>query len=462
MHPDFCLNSQTAIDLYQQVAKDAPIIDYHCHLTAKEIYDDQVFENITKLWLGHDHYKWRAMRYAGISEEFISQSKDDEATFVAYAKVLSRLIGSPLYHWSHMELANVFGVEEWLNEDNASRIYHHCNQIIKQKQLSPKKLIEHFNVEFIGTTDDPIDNLHYHQLLKEQAYKTKVKATFRPDKVFKFNQSWYLDYLSQLEQVSNVKITDYTSLKEALASRINYFDQVGCRFSDHSIEYLENCVIDSNQAAHLFDQVLQQQPLSHDQTHQIMMDLLVFLAGEYDKKDWIMQLHIGAHRNINSNKFRKLGVDVGYDMMNDFRIVEPLTAFLNTCEQKQALPKTIIYTLNNKDNLVLSTVVHAFSQPMVVGKIQFGAPWWFNDHKVGFLEHFTSLANQGILAYHVGMLTDSRSFLSYVRHDYYRRNLCDFVANLVDQKLFSDDQKLLKSLIEDISVNNIRQYIGGL
>jgi glucuronate isomerase len=459
---NFALSSPTAKRLYESYAKDAPIYDYHCHLNAQDILDDKQFESITQLWLAHDHYKWRAMRYRGLSESLVSGQTDDESKFKAYIETIERLVGSPLYHWSHLELQSVFGINDWLQSSLSSKVFNHCNEVIATNQLSPRKLIKQFNVKFIGTTDDPIDSLSAHKKLQDEGYEVAVRPTFRPDKVFKVFDPHYLDYIDSLSVASQIKIVDLDSLKSALITRIEHFSNHGCRFSDHSIESLQKIQYDENEAELIFNKIINKQSITELQAHTLMMNLLAFLAKQYHEQGWIMQLHIGAYRNVNQIAYQTLGVDTGFDMMNDFRVVEPLVAFLNECEISHSLPKTILYPLNVNDFQTFSTLPHAFCEAGVIGKVQFGAPWWFNDHLDGFKTHFTQCGNQGLLADHIGMLTDSRSFLSYVRHDYYRRALCDHIGQLVDNGQFSNDESVLKSIIEGIAYKNIQHYIGGL
>lgn len=459
---NFGFSNKTGRRLYDFYAKNAPIYDYHCHLSAQDIYDDVSFSSITQLWLGHDHYKWRAMRYHGLDESLISGEADDELKFKAYIEVVERLVGSPLYHWSHLELQSVFQSKTWAQSSRAASLFHDCNKIIRSQKLSPRKLIKHFNVKFIGTTDDPIDSLSAHFKLRDEGYEVAVRPTFRPDNVFKVRDEHYLNYLQSLMKVSGIHIHDFASLKQALEQRIEHFDFHGCRFSDHSIEVMHTIEYNQIKAESTFQKILNQEIVTELEAHNFMMVLLVFLSKKYHQKGWIMQLHIGAYRNVNQRMFHILGVDTGFDMMNDFRVVEPLIAFLNQCELNQVLPKTVLYPLNMKEYQTFSTLPHAFCEVGVIGKVQFGAPWWFNDHQEGFKTHFTFLGNQGLLGNHIGMLTDSRSFLSYCRHDYYRRILCDFIGKLVETNQFTDDEDILKSIIEGIAYQNIQKYIGEL
>lgn len=458
---DFMLTGKTAQVLYNDIAKNAPIYDYHCHLSSKEIYEDKVFSNISKIFLEFDHYKWRAMRYAGIPEKYITGDANDFDKFKMWAKTCERLIGSPLYHWTNLELKNYFDVNEVLKESNAEEIYEHCNKKIALESLSPVKFITNSKVKLICTTDDPIDTLKYHKLLAEKSeLDFKVLPTFRPDKSLNILSESYIDYLDTLSKSSSVKITSsYSTLIEALKERISYFDDTNCKLSDHSLESLSYFSTTEEEVATIFKRRLSMEDLSITDAEKFKCYTLKVLAKEYQKRDWVMQIHIGAMRNNNKTMFNTLGVDSGYDVTNDFNIANDLSKLLNDINNDFKLPKTVLYTLNPKDNIVLSTLPHCFSEDNIKGKVQFGAAWWLNDHKDGIYEHLKSIANQGMLASFIGMLTDSRSFLSYARHDYFRRILCSFIGKLVDDKEFENDYELLKEITEGICFKNIKNYL---
>lgn len=460
MIENFMLKNDTAVRLYEKYAKNAPVYDYHCHLSAKEIYEDAPFENISSIWLDHDHYKWRAMRFAGVSEDLVTGNFDPLDKFNAWAKVCGRLIGSPLYHWANMELEAYFGIEDILNEDNSTEIYNYCNKVIKSESLSPVKMIEASNVKLICTTDDPIDDLEYHKKLAKKGLSFKVLPTFRPDKVFKLADSGYKDYISGLEKAVGMEIDSFASLKEALKNRVDYFAEAGCLLSDHSLESLASTTQTDAEVDGIFKKALSGETVSAEEGEKFKNQTLIFLSNAYSQKNWVMQIHIGALRNNNEKMFKKTGPDSGFDVMNDFPVALPLSDMLKSFNRYGTMPKIVLYTLNDKDNLVLSTLPHCFSEEGTPGKIQFGAPWWFNDHKDGFYKHFTSLGNQGMLADFIGMLTDSRSFLSYVRHDYFRRILCDFIGNLVEEGEFEDNDKILGQIVEGICYKNIKNYLG--
>jgi glucuronate isomerase len=460
LNQQFMLTGTTAKQLYEKFAKNAPIYDFHCHLSAKDIYEDKVFSDISDLWLGHDHYKWRAMRYAGVGEEYITGDMSAIDKFKAWGRTCEKLIGSPLYHWANMELNSYFGVKEILKERNAKEIYEMCNKKISKENLSPIKMIHNSNVKLICTTDDPVDNLEYHKLLKDkQNLDFKVLPTFRPDKSFQIHKEEYINYIDQLGASNNSSIHTYKELVDTLKAKIRYFSEAGCLLADHSLESLIYLPTTLEEVEGIFTKRLKGEMVSLEEAEKFKVHLLIELASEYRKVNLVMQLHIGAYRNTNTVQFNKLGVDAGYDIMNDFNVMEPLVKILNDIEMHGGLPKTILYTLNSKDNLVLSSIPHCFSEDGVPGKIQFGPAWWFCDHKEGILAHLKSIASQGMLADFVGMLTDSRSFLSYVRHDYFRRILCSYIGELVDNNEFENDEEILKEIVEGISYKNIMKYL---
>jgi len=457
---NFLLSTETAVMLYEKFAKNAPILDYHCHLSAKEIYEDVTFTDITSMWLQYDHYKWRALRYAGVPEKYITGDSDSIEKFKFWAKISSRLIGCPLYHWTNMELKTYFGVPEILNENNAVEIFHYCNEQIETKALSPVKMILKSNVKLICTTDDPIDSLEYHQGLKEKESAFKVLPTFRPDKALNLRNAEYLSYLDKLMKITDISIDSFPTFIKALKKRVNYFAENGCLFSDHSLESLTLTVQDEKEVDVIFKKVLRKETISFEDAEKFKNQTLIILAGEYTNNNMAMQLHIGALRNNNPKMFEKIGPDSGFDIMNDFPVATVLSDLLGKMNNCDSLPKTILYTHNNKDNLVLSTLPQCFCVDSIPGKVQFGAAWWLVDNKKGIQAHLQTLANQGMLADFIGMLTDSRSFLSYVRHDYFRRILCDFIGNLVETGEFENDMKTLQNIVEGVCYKNIINYIG--
>jgi glucuronate isomerase len=457
---NFLLKGKTAETLYHDVAKCAPIYDYHCHLSSKEIYEDEVFSDISALWLKYDHYKWRAMRYAGVAEEMITGNGSSIDKFTAWAKTCERLIGSPLYHWANMELQTYFGVQSILKESNAEELYHFCNQKIKSEALSPVKMIQNSKVKLICTTDDPLDDLNFHKLiLEERQLDFAVLPTFRPDKALNIGKDGFQDYVGSLGVVTGLSIKTYADFMKGLNNRIEYFSANGCLLSDHSLESLGCVEVSEEEISDIFLRRMQGLAITKEEAEKFKQHTLILLAAEYHKVNWVMQLHIGAYRNTNTEQFKRLGVDAGYDIMNDFNVMEPLAQLLNEMKGRKGLPKTVLYTLNAKDNLVLSALPHCFAEDGIAGKVQFGPAWWFCDNKEEISKHLTAIANQGMLADFVGMLTDSRSFLSYVRHDYFRRILCNYIGELVDNGEFEADEKLLTGIVEGICYKNIIKYL---
>lgn len=458
---DFMLCGEASKILYNNIAKNAPIYDFHCHLSAEEIYKNNVFSNISKILLEHDHYMWRAMRYAGVPEKYITGDGDDFDKFKMWAKTCEKLIGSPLQHWTNMELKTFFKVDENLKESNAEKIYNKCNKKIKEESLCPVKFIENSNVKLICTTDDPIDSLEYHKLLSSKNdLSFKVLPTFRPDKAINILNKDFTNYLKQLSKVCSMEINTYSDLLKALKSRIAYFSEAGCRLSDHSLESLLYKQADEIEVETIFKKRLIGNNLSVEEAEKFKCFTLKSLAEEYRRRGWAMQLHLGAMRNNNEVMYNKLGIDSGFDVMNDFNIAPHLSNLLNEINTKVGLPRTILYTCNSKDNIVLAALSQCFCEDGYIGKVQFGAAWWFNDHKEGIYEHLKTLASQGMLSYFIGMLTDSRSFLSYVRHDYFRRILCSYIGELVDSGEFENDYEILKEIIEGICFKNVIKYLA--
>ena len=396
----FMLKNKTARELYKAV-KDLPIIDYHCHLVPKMIADDYKFKNAYELFLGGDHYKWRQMRTFGIDEKYITGDADDYEKFEAYAKALPYMIGNPLFHWTQLELKRYFGIDEILCEENCKEIWDKCNELLAKDEYSAKNLIKMSNVEVICTTDNPYDDLEYHKQLKD--FGTKVLPTFRPD---------------------------LKEIKSDITERMDYFASVGCKLSDHAI----------------------------DEMNDELIDKIVFLGEEYAKRGWTMQLHIGALRNNNTRMFNSLGADTGFDSINDFEIAKGISTILNRLDEKDMLPKTILYCLNPRDNYVLGTMLGNFQRGPVKGKIQFGSGWWFNDNKDGMEGQMKALSNLGMISTFVGMLTDSRSFVSYPRHEYFRRILCNLLGEWVEGGEYPKDMERLKKIAQDICYYNAKNY----
>lgn len=459
MDKDFLLQNDTAKHLYHDYASKMPIIDYHCHLSPKEIYEDLKFDTITQVWLSADHYKWRIMRAHGVEEKYITGDASDRDKFQKWAETLGLAIGNPLYHWSHLELRNYFGYEGVLNGESAQEVWELCNE--KLKTMSARKMIEQSNVTHICTTDDPKDDLHYHKLMKEdETLKVKVMPAWRPDKAMNLQAKDYLEYLKGLEEVSNKKIESYDDLMNVLKERLDFFGENGCTVSDHGIDYVMYEPSTKEEVEEIFKKRLASEELNQNEVRKFRTAFLLAMGKEYAKRNWVMQLHYGVIRDNNTKVFEKLGPDAGVDSIGTSAPTTELAYFLNELAKADALPKTIIYSLNPIDNTAIETIMACFQEGPTVSKMQHGSAWWFNDNKVGMTEQMTSLANEGMLADFVGMLTDSRSFLSYARHEYFRRVLCNLVGTWVEDGEFPNDEKALERIIKGISYNNAKAYFG--
>jgi glucuronate isomerase len=461
MDENFLLSNDAAVKLFHDYSKDMPIIDYHCHLNPKEIYDNKKFKNITEVWLYGDHYKWRAMRAYGIDEKYITGDASDYEKFMAWAKVIPMTIGNPLYHWTHLELQRFFGVYEVLNEETAPAIWEKVNELLNSEEYRVKGLIKKSNVEAICTTDDPIDSLEYHSKIKEdESFDVKVLPTFRPDKALNIDKADFVQYIEKLGQVYGKEIRSYDELLAALDSRARFFHSVGCRVSDHALDYIPYAETSKEQAAEAFEKVLRGEAISLEEEQRYRFYTLRFFGNIYSELGWAMQLHINAARNNNTRMFKQIGPDTGYDSVNDNNVAYQLSRFLDSLEVNNALPKTILYTLNPKDNYVLATTMGCFQGSGIKGKIQFGSAWWFIDNKEGMIEQMKTLANVGLLSAFVGMLTDSRSFLSYTRHEYFRRILCNLIGEWAENGEVPEDYNLLGKIVKDISYNNAKEYFA--
>ncbi len=458
---DFMLTNDTAKALYKEHAEKMPIFDYHCHLSPQMIYEDKPFDNITQIFLGGDHYKWRYMRSCGIDEEYITGGKSDEEKFKAFCSCLQYAIGNPLYHWTHLELQRYFGIDTVVREDTAEEIWEKANKVIKETQMSPAKLINSSNVAVICTTDDPADDLEMHKKIAEKGHvNAKVLPAFRPDFMINIDKETFTPYIEKLSVVAGMKIESYSDLIEAVYKRIGFFHSVGCRISDHALDSVPFEETNEAEVNAIFTAAMKGEKLSQQQIDAYKSYTLVKLGEKYSELDWAMQLHIGALRNNNSRMFAKLGADTGFDSISDYCIAYPLSKLLNALESEDKLPKTILYTLNPKDNYVLGTMLGNFQGSSVPGKIQFGSGWWFNDQRDGMTEQMKSLANLGALCKFVGMLTDSRSFLSYTRHEYFRRILCNLLGTWVENGEFPCDMDTLGKVVEDICYNNAVNYFA--
>ena len=451
INENFMLYNKVGKQLYYDYAKDLPIIDYHCHLVPEMIANDHKFSDTYELFLGGDHYKWRQMRSNGISENMITGDGDRFEKWMGFAKTMPLLIGNPLYHWTSLELKRYFDIDTPLCEDSAKEIWDKCNELLKQDDFSGKSLITKSNVEVICTTDDPADNLEHHIKLKNDGFKTKVLPTFRPDKAVEINKPTFMPYIAQ------IGVKSYDQLTKWIVEKIAFFHSNGCRLSDHALEYVP---FEIGDASSVFEKKMNGGELSEKEINIFKTAMLKVCATEYSKLGWTMQLHIGALRNNNSKMFDLLGADTGFDSINDLCIAEKLSAFMNYLEIDDVLPKTILYTLNPKDNYVLGTMLGNFQKAPVAGKIQFGSGWWFNDNRDGMEAQLMALGNLGLLGKFVGMLTDSRSFVSYPRHEYFRRIFCNLIGGWVEKGEYPNDQKALKQIVEGVCYNNAKNYFN--
>ena len=464
MGEDFLLGSKTAKTLFYNYACKCPIFDYHCHLNPKEIFENKKFNNLTEIWLYNDHYKWRMMRANGIDEKFITGNGDDYDKFIAWVKTLSNLIGNPLYHWSHLELQRYFDIYEIINEDNADLIWKKANE--KLESMTVKDILKKFRVHTIGTTDDPIDNLEYHKLINEGKSKigkidTKVVPSFRPDKAINIEMSDFCDYIKKLEEASKINIINIKSLVEALYNRIDYFKSLGCVSSDCSLSVVPFNLDDEKNIDNIFKKAMNKEILSHEEIEKYKTYILIKLIKKYRESNLVMQIHISAMRNNNEVMFKKLGVDTGFDSIGDYNIIEKLSLLLKTANNEGGLPKIIFYSLNKKDYYPLSTLMGSFQDGGIKGKMQLGSAWWFLDNKYGIKEQIKTLANTASLGLFIGMLTDSRSFLSYSRHEYFRRILCDIIGEWAENGEVPNDIKYLGSIVENICFNNANIYFNS-
>lgn len=461
MTKDFLLKTETAKKLYHDFAASLPIIDYHCHVSPKEIFEDKHFSDITEVWLGGDHYKWRLMRSNGVDEYYITGGADKREKFQKFAEVLPKAIGNPMYHWCHLELKKYFGYEGVLNGDTAEEVWQLANEKLSQPDMGVRGIIEKSGVAFIGTTDDPIDTLEYHKKIREEGkLKAIVAPSFRPDKAFQLNNPAYRDYIAQLEKASDVKIDGIESLKAALESRLRYFADCGCKASDHGLNYICFERADAEALDNAVKKALKGEECTQKEIDAVGTELLLFCARKYKEMGWVMQLHYNCLRNPNSVMFERLGPDTGFDVIGPHDSTADLARLLDAMYSADALPRTILYSLDSKDNSAIDTILGAFQQKGYPGTLQHGSAWWFNDTKLGMEEQLKSLASLSLLGNFVGMLTDSRSFLSYTRHEYFRRILCNLIGTWVEDGEYPYDEKALREIVEGISFNNAKRFFS--
>lgn len=462
MDKDFLLETETAKTLFHQYAKKMPIIDYHCHIQPQEIAENRQFKNITQVWLGGDHYKWRLIRSNGTPESKITgKDSTDREKFQEFAKALPKAIGNPLYHWTHLELQRFFDCDIPLNENTAEEIWQLCNEKLQQPEMSVQGLIKKANVKLICTTDDPADSLKWHKKIKEDGLcSAKVIPAMRPDAIMRINMPGYSDYVQKLSEVSGIQIKNMDDIRHALKLRMDFFETMGCKVTDHALEYVFYRPYTEEIVNKIITRALNNETISTVEEETYKTALLEFLASEYTKRDWAMQIHYSALRNNNTNMYKQLGPDTGFDCIASYNCGEGLVALLDALNTKNILPKTIIYSLNPADNALIGSIIGSFQGEGVHGKIQQGAAWWFNDTKQGMIAQLTSIANLSVLGNILGMLTDSRSFLSYPRHEYYRRILCNFIGNLVENGEYPADMEYLGKLVQNISYYNAKNYFN--
>lgn len=460
MDENYLLETETAKKLYFEHAKDMPIFDYHCHLPVQEIADDKKFENITQLWLSGDHYKWRALRANGISEEYITGNKSDYEKFRKWAETVPYTIGNPLFQWTYFELKHYFGIQDHLTSETADAIWEKCNVLLQQDEFSAKNLIKRSNVKALCTTDDPVDSLEYHQKIRaDKTFDVKVLPTFRPDMALEVGHDNFQEWVSKLGDITGITIQTLENFLDALKRRIQDFHAVGCRLSDHGLPehfYMES---DQTEIDNIFNKRLNKQTISIAEQIKFRSAILIYLGKEYAQHGWAMQIHLGAMRNTSTRMLRSIGVNTGFDTIADFNIANELSCFLNALDDVQLLPKTILYCLNPRDNYMLAAMAGNF-QSGIPGKVQFGSAWWFNDHEEGMIDQMKSLSSIGLFSRFVGMLTDSRSFISYTRHEYFRRILCNLVGSWVEKGSYYQDFDFLGEMVRGICFNNIKNYLN--
>lgn len=459
IHDDFMLSNAISRQLYHEYAQSMPIIDYHNHLIPEHLANNHQFQDISEAWLAGDHYKWRAMRANGVEERYITGDSTALEKFIKWSETVPYTLGNPLYHWTHLELSRYFQVDKLLNPDTAEQIFHHCNQILQQDEFRALNLVYHKNVKVLCTTDDPISSLEFHQSLCQQQ-KIKVIPGFRPDKMFAVTNRDYTNYIGKLSALCNLDITNFQDLLIAAQQRMEAFHELGCRLSDHGLTHLPNVEPSDTESARTFDKVMSGKTVDHQEAEVFTITMLHHLCQYYAERDWTQQFHLGAIRNNNSRLLRELGADVGVDSMGDFAQIEGLSRFLDALNTKEKLTRTIVYNNNPVDNAAFATMMANFNQHPTPGKMQFGASWWFLDQYQGIIAQLQDLSNYGLISRFVGMLTDSRSFLSFPRHEYFRRILCDELGKDIEAGRLPHDLNMIGSMVQDICYNNAKNYFN--
>lgn len=460
IHDNFLLENKYAEELYHNYSKNLPIIDYHNHLPPQQIAEDKIFNNITNVWINGDHYKWRAMRTMGVDEKFITGDASDKDKFLNWAKTVPHTMRNPLYHWTHLELARYFDIYDFLNENSAERIYQETKEKLNSKDYSCRHLLKKMNVEVVCTTEDPTDSLLYHQQLAESDFKITVNTAFRPDKSILINNKGYNDYINNLEEITGIEIRNYSDLCDALRNRIVFFDANGCKLCDHGLDQIYFEDYTENEINTVFKKKRENKNITNEEALKFQSAILVFLSEAYHEFGWVQQFHLGALRDNNVRMHRILGPDTGWDSIGDFSQAKKLSAFLNALDGKDKLTKTIIYNLNPADNEVMATMIGNFNDGSVKGKVQFGSGWWFLDQKDGMIKQLNALSNMGLISCFIGMLTDSRSFLSFPRHEYFRRILCNLFGDEIERGELPNDIEWIGKMISNISYYNAKEYFN--
>jgi glucuronate isomerase len=461
MDNDFLLQTETAKKLYHDHAAKMPIYDYHCHLPAKEIAEDLQYDNLGEIWLGGDHYKWRAMRTNGVTEEFVTGNASWRDKFQKWAETVPQAIRNPLYHWTHLELQRYFGIDTLLSPETADEIFDACTAKLRTSEYSARNLMRKMNVKLVCTTDDPIDSLEYHKQLQAEGFEIKVLPTFRPDKAMNIaNPKAYKKYVKQLAEVSGVEIADFATLLEAIDLRHEYFHSVGCRLSDHGVAYVPDAEADSAQLDAIFSKVMRGGTPTLTESDAFQAAFLYVVGQMNHTRGWAQQFHVGVFRNNNSRLFEMLGPDTGFDSIADHRQGPGLVRLLDRLDSSNQLAKSILYNINPSDNELFATMIGNYQDGSSAGKMQFGSGWWFLDQKDGMEKQMNALSNLGLLSRFIGMLTDSRSFLSYPRHEYFRRILCNLIGTDVENGEIPADMELLGNMVENICFNNAEDYFG--
>lgn len=456
---NFLLRTKTAQRLFHDYAKDLPIIDYHNHLPPQEIAEDKIFENITQAWLYGDHYKWRAMRTCGIDESYITGNRTDEEKFIKWGEAAPSTLRNPLYHWTHLELERYFNVKKTLNEKSAQKIYHKCSEKLQTPEYSVRNLLKQMNVKLLCTTDDPIDSLEFHKKIKEDNFDIQVLPAFRPDQAMNISDpEKFKIYLAKLQKASNISIHSFDRFISALRNRHDFFASMGCRVSDHGLEEIYADDFTDKSAAAIFEKVISGNRPEPKEERSFKSALLYYFALWDNEKGWTQQYHLGALRNNNSRMLKELGPDTGWDSIGDFQQARSLSKFLDSLDKENKLTKTIIYNLNPADNHLMAAMIGNFNDGSVAGKIQWGSSWWFLDQKDGMTQQINTLSNIGLISKFIGMLTDSRSFLSFPRHEYFRRILCNLFGEDIENGELPDDLDLSGKMIQDICYNNNVNY----